>query len=776
MATTENNFSGNGTAGPFTYTFPVIEAGDVKVFVNGVSVANYTVDTTLSTVTFTAPFPTAGQAIRIFRETNIDTLAAEFSAGSAIRASDLNDNFIQNLYVTQEISNNAILTDGSNAFDGDLNMGGNQITNLGAPTASTDAVNRNYVDARFSDGAGTIPSFTRWIKTATSGQTVFSGTDSNSQTLSFQQGRESVFVNGALQTRDIDYTTDTAGTSITFTVGLTLNDVVDVTCVNSLLSGVSDLASDVQYTPAGTGAVQRTVESRLRDVVSVKDFGVTGTGDDTTEIQAALTASTAVTIPNGTYTTSARLNLKDNLTIKGDGAEVSKVNINDPTAHGLYGVDVSNVTVEGVTITGIPDERTGALFFGTDPGAAVTLEHLRLGNSSFYGGGLAPSDPVDISNGWLFEATRYGYAYNLYSQDIGAFAHEFKNRTEYSVASNLIAYNSETAFGLGSTISPDGPNYNLITGVISHQCNQAMQFGLGDYNLASGVISNTTNAPSTFSRHLGVFSGTGNVLSGAISTGIVDTGSVRFNGTAANNHANFADYSTNARYAWFQSGATGNTVFLQNSTTGTSIDIGSRILDQSGSSIKSTDANVVLSLRTGEWRGSSTGRFKFDLSDTDLSAATLTSEDKFILRNDGNTNIVTVTSNSNSSGYVHSTPSGVISSIKSVDSGAVPGNYLQNLVDTVGTRLYTTVFRPSVDATLDLGASLFKWVNVYAQNFRPGTGLPVGISPIWTSGTGAPNGVVTADPGSLYTDVTGGAGATLWVKESGTGNTGWVAK
>jgi hypothetical protein len=29
---------------------------------------------------------------------------------------------------------------------------------------------------------------------------------------------------------------------------------------------------------------------------------------------------------------------------------------------------------------------------------------------------------------------------------------------------------------------------------------------------------------------------------------------------------------------------------------------------------------------------------------------------------------------------------------------------------------------------------------------------------------------------SLYVDVSGGAGATLYVKESGTGNTGWVAK
>jgi hypothetical protein len=44
------------------------------------------------------------------------------------------------------------------------------------------------------------------------------------------------------------------------------------------------------------------------------------------------------------------------------------------------------------------------------------------------------------------------------------------------------------------------------------------------------------------------------------------------------------------------------------------------------------------------------------------------------------------------------------------------------------------------------------------------------------SGTGSPQGVVTADPGQLYIDTNGGAGVTLYVKETGTGNTGWAAK
>jgi uncharacterized protein YjbI with pentapeptide repeats len=44
------------------------------------------------------------------------------------------------------------------------------------------------------------------------------------------------------------------------------------------------------------------------------------------------------------------------------------------------------------------------------------------------------------------------------------------------------------------------------------------------------------------------------------------------------------------------------------------------------------------------------------------------------------------------------------------------------------------------------------------------------------SGTGSPEGVVTATVGSMWLRSDGGAGTTLYIKESGTGNTGWVAK
>lgn len=47
---------------------------------------------------------------------------------------------------------------------------------------------------------------------------------------------------------------------------------------------------------------------------------------------------------------------------------------------------------------------------------------------------------------------------------------------------------------------------------------------------------------------------------------------------------------------------------------------------------------------------------------------------------------------------------------------------------------------------------------------------------IWRTGVGSPEGVVTAAVGSLYTRSDGGVGTTLYVKQSGTGNTGWAAK
>jgi len=77
----------------------------------------------------------------------------------------------------------------------------------------------------------------------------------------------------------------------------------------------------------------------------------------------------------------------------------------------------------------------------------------------------------------------------------------------------------------------------------------------------------------------------------------------------------------------------------------------------------------------------------------------------------------------------------------------------------------------------DLEGVIYEMVmNALAGQKAPGFRLK--LSPnLWIStGTGTPEGAVTAPPGCVFIRADGAAGTTLYVKESGTGNTGWVAK
>ena len=71
----------------------------------------------------------------------------------------------------------------------------------------------------------------------------------------------------------------------------------------------ADSSDTVAYTPAGTGAVATTVQAKLRESVSVLDFGanvVPGTTDMTAAFQAAIVAANGGTVyvPDGTYAVS----------------------------------------------------------------------------------------------------------------------------------------------------------------------------------------------------------------------------------------------------------------------------------------------------------------------------------------------------------------------------------------------------------------------------------------------------------------------------------------
>ncbi len=110
---TEYTTTGDGSQTNYSFTFPYLKESDIKATVAGVAKTQGTgADQWQFHNATTVKFNTAppdGSAIRIYRETADTNLTATFYAGSAIKSQDLNDNFTQNLYVTQEVRDDSAL-------------------------------------------------------------------------------------------------------------------------------------------------------------------------------------------------------------------------------------------------------------------------------------------------------------------------------------------------------------------------------------------------------------------------------------------------------------------------------------------------------------------------------------------------------------------------------------------------------------------------------------------------------------------------------------------
>lgn len=164
------------------------------------------------------------------------------------------------------------------------------------------------------------------IQTATAGQTVFELAD-----VTYAPGTNSltVYVDGVNQYgpgaeysyEETDSTTVTfndglhVGASVKFTTATqttgnaTDASVVAFTGFKGQTGNVQNLADDdgsdwIGFLQAGTGAVAESVQDKLRQTVSVKDFGAVGDGvtDDTAAIRAAMDSGVlSVYFPSGTY-------------------------------------------------------------------------------------------------------------------------------------------------------------------------------------------------------------------------------------------------------------------------------------------------------------------------------------------------------------------------------------------------------------------------------------------------------------------------------------------
>ena len=122
---TEVTYTQTGSSNTdFLVTFPFIATTDIKVQLEGVTTSAFTIDQTGATKVVMTTAPTNGQKVRVFRDTDIDDIEATYSAGSSIRAQDLNTNNKQLLYAAQEFG--TLKEDNSVSFTlgnkGDINV------------------------------------------------------------------------------------------------------------------------------------------------------------------------------------------------------------------------------------------------------------------------------------------------------------------------------------------------------------------------------------------------------------------------------------------------------------------------------------------------------------------------------------------------------------------------------------------------------------------------------------------------------------------------------
>ena len=379
------------------------------------------------------------------------------------------------------------------------------------------------------------------IQTATASQTVFTLT-----TMQYQPGTGSlsVFVDGVNQYGPgAQYAyNETSATVVTFVNGLHVGASVKFTtsAINASSYGNS---SQISYTPAGTGAVATNVQAKLRQTVSVMDFGATGDGttDDTAAVQAAINALSAagggvLNFPAGTYKiTSALADGGKTIQFVGVGVNESASTFGTVTRLQFNGA-ISGITLTGngsgirwMVLQGDGGAYNSALS-GVIAKAKVRIEHIyttafrghgidadHYSDQSYYadiltmsnaGNGVYVSDTVGIDANtslWLNLDTRVNSGSGVYLASNNNFSNIFVNlvsqgNTNYaffcaSTYNNVYGFYSENNTAGGITFASTATN-NRVWGVQTSDSitdlSTAQKNWVGGTNEAS-VAYNATN-------------------------------------------------------------------------------------------------------------------------------------------------------------------------------------------------------------------------------------------------------------------------------------------
>jgi hypothetical protein len=376
--TSRNQYTATSGQTVFPYSFEIFDKDDVAVLQNGTLLSegtNYTVsgvgNNSGGNITLVVG-ATAGDVLTIYRDMAYQRLTDYQNSGDFL-AQEVNDDFDRLWLAVQQNeqgTDRAIVKPITDAPSIDMTL----------PSATSRANSFLTFDLT---GAVTTTPLASPLSPSVIARQKFTGNGSTTVfTLAADPGSPAavvIYIDGVYQEEG---TYSITGTTLTFTEEPPVNAGIEVVSYKVSAIGTTD-ANSVTYTPAGTGAVQTSVQSKLRETVSVKDFGAVGDGvtDDTAAIQAALNTQKPIILEDGanykiTNTLTAYNSITGKATITLDASstncieitsrsefEFSKFSIISTNTSDLFsnvaqGIEInscSNFKIDGLSVTYFTD-------------------------------------------------------------------------------------------------------------------------------------------------------------------------------------------------------------------------------------------------------------------------------------------------------------------------------------------------------------------------------------------------------------------------------------
>ena len=383
--------TGDGSTTAYTIAFEYIDTADIKARVNNVVTTAFTVSG--STVTFTTA-PPSGQSIKIYRDTDNQTIQADFQSGSALRAVDLNSNFTQLLYVTQESTDVAdtATTDAATA----VTTAGNAVTT--ANTASTNASSAVSTANTASTNA------TAAVNTANTASTNASAAVSTANTAASNASTALSTANSATSTANTANTTANSATTTANSASSTANTA----STNASNAVTTANAASATATAASNAVAAVLVYDPIANVSSIPGSPSDGDRIEIADSSGIQSFSPLAGMPSG-FTGSSQLSVRLNYTSSGSTWNWTDYAAQDPDGrYFLKSSGTTNTTNIATNTTNIATKMP--LAGGTFTGAVNFDDNVIIKGDSTNGSGKLTLNCENNSHGVHIKAPPHSAA------------------------------------------------------------------------------------------------------------------------------------------------------------------------------------------------------------------------------------------------------------------------------------------------------------------------------------------------------------------------------